>query len=65
MLDRGHSVTDIKEHLTNTATLVGEQIPTTWSSKLKMLKKFGYTNPYHYKVHSIGTITVTHLYDKS
>ena len=50
-LDRDHSVTDIEEHLKNAADLVGgKQIPTTWSNVLKLLKKLGYTNPYHYKV---------------
>ena len=50
-LDRGHSITDIEEHLKNVVDLVGgEQIPTTWSSVIKMLKKLGYTNPHHYKV---------------
>lgn len=35
-LDRGHSITDIEEHLKNAADLVGgEQIPTSWSSVLK------------------------------
>ena len=49
-LDHGHSITDIEEHLKNAADLVGEQIPTAWSNVLKLLKKLGYTNPYHYKV---------------
>ena len=50
-LDRGHSVTDIEEHLKNAADLIGgEKIPTAWLNVLKLLKKLGYTNPYHYKV---------------
>ena len=50
-LDRGHSVTDIEDHLKNTASLVGgTQIPTTWTDVLKMMKKLGYTNPRHYRV---------------
>ena len=50
-LDRGHSVADIEGHLNNAASLVGgDQIPTTWSDVLKVMKKLGYANPRHFKV---------------
>ena len=50
-LDRGHSVANIEGHLRNTASLIGgDQIPTTWSDVLKMMRTLGYANPYHFKV---------------
>ena len=50
-LEGGHSVADIEGHLKNTASLVGgDQIPTTWSGVLKMMKHFGYANPRHFKI---------------
>ena len=50
-LGSGHSVADIEGHLNNTASLVGgDQIPTTWSGVLKMMKQLGYANPRHLKI---------------
>lgn len=50
-LERGHSVSDIEEHLSNAAELTGgKQIPTSWPNVLKLMKLLGYTNPQHYKV---------------
>lgn len=50
-LERGHSVTGIEGHLNNTASLVGgDQIPTTWSGVLKMMKHLGYANPQHFMI---------------
>ena len=64
MLDHGHSVTDIEEHLTNTATLVEEQIPTTWSSELKMLKSLD-TLIHITTKYTLLVPSQLHLYDKS
>ena len=50
-LERGHSVSDIEQHLRNAATLVGgNQIPSTWPEVLKLMKTLGYSEPRHYKV---------------
>ena len=50
-LERGHSVSDIEDHLSNAAELTGgKQIPTSWPNVLKLMKLLGYTNPQHYKV---------------
>lgn len=48
-LVRGHSRTDLEEHLQNAAKL-NPQVPTEWSVVLKLLKKLGYKCPMHYKV---------------
>ena len=58
-LERGHSISDIGQHLRNASTLVsGNQIPTTWPEVLKLMNTLGYSRPQHYKV----CVSTTHSF---
>lgn len=58
-LERGHSISDIEQHLGNASTLVGgNQIPTTWPEVLKLMNTLGYSRPQHYKV----CVSTTHSF---
>ncbi len=46
---RGHSKSDLEEHLRNAARL-NPLVPSQWSDVLKLLKELGYECPVHYKV---------------
>ena len=50
-LQRGHSESDIEQHLRNTILLLNESsLPCKWSEVLKKMKELGYRNPRHFKV---------------
>ncbi len=50
-LERGHSQSEIEQHLTSTRQLLGvEVLPKNCSEVLQLMHKMGYKSPRHYKV---------------
>lgn len=49
-LQYGHSQAELEHHLRNASDLLGEDIATSWSAVMKLLRNLGYSEPSHYKV---------------